>query len=152
MMAIDFLKAFYTLNRAILQRRTSQLYNNLTSSWFMSFLLNHIQRTKYCDIISDPISFDTGVFQGSALSATLFTLHITDLFNTLLPASSIAYADDVTIMCFGDNQAIAAANAVNFIVSVTKWVQENSLLLNSQKSQLSSSPFTQERSLQVHSF
>ena len=96
----------------------------------MSFFLNRNQRSKYCDVISDPRSIDTGVAHGSVLSATLFTLYINDLFKTLPPASSIAYADDVTISCHGDNQANAVANAINVIASVTKWAQENSLTLN----------------------
>ena len=54
----------------------------------------------------------------------------------LPPAFNIAYANDVTIICPGDNQAIAAANAVNVIASVAKWAQENGLILNSQKSQV----------------
>ena len=71
--------------------------------------------------------------QGSVLLATLFTLYINDLLKTLSPASNITYADDVTIIYHGDNQAIAT-NAVNVIASVTKWAQENGLILNSQKS------------------
>ena len=51
----------------------------------------------------------------------------------LPPASSIVYVADVTIICRRDNQAIAAANAVNVIASVTKWAQENGRTLNSQK-------------------
>ena len=53
----------------------------------------------------------------------------------LPPASSIAYADDVTIICHGDNQAIAAANVVNVIASVPKWAKVNDLIHNSQKIQ-----------------
>ena len=134
MIALDFSKAFDTLNHTILLHRISQFSNSLTSSWFMSFLLNRNQRTKYCDVISDPRSINTDVPQGSILSATLFTLYINDLLKKLPPASSIAYADDVTIICHGDNQVVAAANAINVIASVTKWAQENSLILNSQKS------------------
>ena len=134
MIASDFSKAFDTLNHTILQHRIFQFSNSLTSSWFMSFLLNRKQCTKYCDVISDPRSIDTGVPQGSILSATLFTLYINDLLKTLPPVSSIAYADDVTQICQGNNQAITAANAVNVITSVTKWAQENGLILNSQKS------------------
>ena len=95
----------------------------------MSFLLNLNQRTKYYDIIYDPRSIDTGAPQGSVLSATLFALYINDLLKKQPPASSIAYADDVTIICHGDNQVIASANVVNFIASLTKWVQENGLIL-----------------------
>ena len=52
MIALDFSKAFDTLNHTILLHRVSQFYNSLTSSSFMSFLLNRNQRTKYCDAIS----------------------------------------------------------------------------------------------------
>ena len=52
MIALDFSKIFDNLNHTILLHRISQLSNNLTSSWFMSLLLNHNQRTKYCDVIS----------------------------------------------------------------------------------------------------
>ena len=45
---------------------------------------------------------------------------MTYLIKMLPPASSIANADDVTIGCHGDNQAIAVANAVNFIAFVIK--------------------------------
>ena len=135
MIAFDFSKAFDTLNHTILLYRIFHFSNSLTSSWFMSFLLNRNQCTKYCDVISDPRNIDTGVPQGSVLSAILFTLYINDLLKTLPPASSIAYADDVTIICHGDNQANAAANAVNVIASVIKWAQENGLILNSRKSQ-----------------
>ena len=101
----------------------------------MSFLLNRNQRIKYCDVISESKIIDTDVPRGSVLSVTLFTLYINDLLKTLPPALSITYADDVTIICHGDNQANAAANAVNFIASITKWAQENGLILNSLKSQ-----------------
>ena len=89
----------------------------------MSFLLNRNQRTKYYDIIYDPRSIDTGAPQGSVLSATLFALYINDLLKKQ------PYADDVTIIFHGDNQVIASANVVNFIASLTKWVQENGLIL-----------------------
>ena len=101
---------------------------------------------------ADPRSIDTGVPQGSDLLATLFTLYINDLLKTLPLASSIAYADDVTIIFHGDNQAIAAANSVNVIASVTKWAQENDLLLTHQKVRQSLSHLMQERSLQFHTF
>ena len=94
----------------------------------MLFLINRNQRTKYCDVISDPRSIDTGVPQGSVLSAALFTLYINDVFETLPPASSTAYADDVTIICHGDNQAIAAANAINVIAFIIRLAQENGLI------------------------
>ena len=124
MIALYFSKAFDTLNHTILLHRISQFSNSLASSWFISFLLNRNQRTKYCDVISDPRSIDTDMPQGSVLAATLFTLYINDLLKTLPPASGIAYADDITIICHGNNQAISAANAVNVIASITKWAQE----------------------------
>ena len=68
---------------------------------------------------------NTDVPQSSIFSATLFTLYINDLLKTLSLASNITYADDVAIICHGDNQAIPAANAINFIASVTKWAEEN---------------------------
>ena len=135
MIALDFSKAFDTLNHIILLHRISQFSTSLISSWFMSFLLNRNQRTKYCYVVSDPRSIDTDVPQGSILSATLFTSYIKDLLQTLPPASSIMYADDVTIICHDNNLAIAAANAVNVIASVAKWALENVLYLISQKSQ-----------------
>ena len=79
MIVLDFLKAFDTLNHIVLLLRLSKFSRSLTSSWFMSFLLNRNQRTKYCDVISDPRSIDTGVPQSSILSATLFTSYIIDL-------------------------------------------------------------------------
>ena len=82
MIALNFSKAFDIFNHTILLHRIFEFSNSLTSSWLLSFLLNRNQHTKYCDVISDPRSIDTGVPQGSVLSDILFTLYMNDLFKT----------------------------------------------------------------------
>ena len=82
----------------------------------MSFLLYRNQHTKYCDVNSDLRKVDIGVLQASVLFQLRFShYNINGLLKTLPPASNIAHADNVTIVCYGDNQVIAAANAVNVI-------------------------------------
>lgn len=63
--------------------------------WFLSFLMNRKQRVKIGSTLSQPLSINLGVLQGSVMSAMLFLTFIDDLLELNLYGKPSAFADDM---------------------------------------------------------
>jgi hypothetical protein len=131
--AIDFTRAFDTVNLEILQDVIASFANDVTVQWFGSYLLGRRQATRYSDAISEFVNTTTGVPQGSVLGPSLFSLYITSLLDSFTSGEVIAYADDLTLICSGSSPAEAAATAERLIAIVHQWSTINGLVLNALK-------------------
>ena len=139
MLAIDFSRAFDTLNHCTLLKRLSLIANDSTSAWFRSFLLDRRQYTKHCDTIFDPRYVVSGNPQGSVLGTSIFLLYINGLLDSLTPDYTIAYADNITIVCHSSTPSEVTTNAEKTVVLIAGWSRCNGLVLNAQKASLYSS-------------
>lgn len=66
--------------------------------WFLSFLMNRKQRVKIGSTLSQPLSINLGVLQGSVMSAMLFLTFIDNLLELNLYGKSSAFADDIAFI------------------------------------------------------
>ena len=133
--ALDFSRAFDTININILQQRLSSFSSGTTSSWFSSYLTNRLQSTKYANALSDACAISTGIPQGTVLALTLFSIYLNNLQQLLTPNEVIAYADDVTLISSGSTPQEAVTMAESTIAKIYSWTTANSLVLNIQKCQ-----------------
>lgn len=65
--------------------------------WFLSFLINRKQRAKIGRTLSQPLSINLDVLQGSVMSAMLFLTIIDNLLELNLYGKPSAFADDRSI-------------------------------------------------------
>lgn len=96
---LDFKRAFETIDREIL---LSKLYymgiRGTSHDWFKSYLERRTQRVKIDENTSDAKVINSGIPQGSALSAILFILYINDIDKILPIHCNLSLLADDTLM------------------------------------------------------
>ena len=108
-------------------------FNGMTLNWLRSYLSGRSQRVKYGGFLSSPATLMHGVPQGSVLGPTIFNIFINGLLNSLPSNSSIAYADDVTLISQGDNGINASNNMQMLLNILCSWSLDNKLTINTAK-------------------
>lgn len=100
---VDFSKAFDTVNHSILLDKLLHygIRGNI-HSWFKDYLTNRMQCTIYNGHKSSERTVSTGVPQGSVLGPILF-FYINDIVHVFSSASTVLFADDMTIYFTGSN-------------------------------------------------
>ena len=100
----DLSPAFDTLDIGLLLKKLEIYgFNELTCSWFKSFLTQRTQKVKIGNALSDARTLESGVPQGGILSPIVFTLFTADLEDWLIYTKLFGYADDVTTSVAGKN-------------------------------------------------
>ena len=126
---LDLKKAFDTVSHNLLLNKLVRLgLMPRTVSWFDSYLLDRVQRTKINDACSTYLTVPYGVPQGSILGPTLFSLYINDLVY-FVNCDMIFYADDTVIL---SKDPILLHTNLNRIYN---WCNQNYLTINIKKSQ-----------------
>ena len=94
---LDLSAAFDTVDRSVLLRRIS----GAPLDWFKSHLSPRSQRVSIPGALSDSLSLDWGVPQGSCFGPLLYVIYSSKLFNIIErhPPNSHRYADDSQIYC-----------------------------------------------------
>lgn len=134
----DLSKAFDRINHQILLGKLRQLnLSDHTLHWFLTYLTRKSQmvRDPMSGDISQPVSINTGVPQGSVLGPLLFTLYISDIKNVINHCSYNIYADDLLIYLHCRPCDIAdGINMVNHdIDGIIAWARRNDLVFNADK-------------------
>lgn len=74
---LDFKRAFETIDRKILLAKLFKYgIRGNELNWFVNYLENRTQSTKFNEATSEWREINIGVPQGSKLAATLFSLHM----------------------------------------------------------------------------
>ncbi|CAB4019987.1 Hypothetical predicted protein [Paramuricea clavata] len=132
---VDFRKAFDLVDHKFLLDKLADM--NVTRSfwlWTMSFLEGRTQQVNLQGVLSFTASCPAGVPQGSAISPTLFNIHINDMEENVSEqacVNTIKYADDCTMdtsIRLGEFSDLQSA-----LDSVQSWAVENKMELNVKK-------------------
>ena len=92
---LDLKRAFETIDRnRLLMKLWKYGIKGKEYRWFVSYLENRTQCTKYNEHTSGQESVNIGVPQGSKLAATLFSIFINDIKGCLLHMLIALFADD----------------------------------------------------------
>ena len=131
---LDYSKAFDSLRHEIqLQRLSASSISTRTVDWFRDYLRRRQQVVKYNGILSDALSVDAGILQGSVIGPTLFNIYLNDLLRTLDQACFLAYIDNLTIIT-GDKSFSKVATALQELIDcISVWSKQSGLTLNPDK-------------------
>lgn len=131
---LDFTKAFDTINHTILFTKLETLgICGPALDLLRSYITNRIQVVQFQEALSQPLTINLGVPQGSILGPLLFLIYINDLPSCLTNTSCILYADDTTI--FTQEKCLTRLiNKLNKdLQNIVSWCQSNLLQLNPTK-------------------
>lgn len=134
---LDLAKAFDTVSIKILLRKMECMgIRGHPLNWFQSYLSDRRQRIKCDETISDALPICYGVPQGSILGPTLFLIYINELgsiLDTSANAKVFCYADDTAIIFYDKTWKSTLSNSEIGLSTVSNWLNENLLTLNSSK-------------------
>jgi hypothetical protein len=140
---LDLSAAFDTLDYSIMEKRLESVgLSGRALTWIKSYLTGRFQRVRVNDSLSDKIQLTTGVPQGSVLGPLLFLLYVRPL-GSIISQHGIhrhGYADDSQLYCkltltSPEVQRDDITRMETCLRDVRKWMTENKLKLNEQKTE-----------------
>jgi hypothetical protein len=133
---IDLRKAFDTVNHKVLLHKLRSFgVSDLALSFFAAYLCNRSQAVNFSGVMSDVKPVDIGVPQGSILGPLFFILYVNDYPKCLKHSSVIMYADDTSQSVTGKTVNCVEKMMCEDLLCTIKWMTENKLSLNLQKTQ-----------------
>ena len=134
LVAIDYTKAFDTLNLPILlsSLRSSGI-EEVAFSWFKSYLCGRLQRTKYASQLFDTLALDYGVPEGCILSPLLFNLYLNGLLQQVPFDGFVAYADNLTLTVSNDNIQLLFARMQELLNFICSWSTSHGISISTSK-------------------
>lgn len=141
---LDLSSAFDTVDHQVLLQRLQTMLGVQETAllWFQSYLEGRTQQISINGTLSRKCQLTCGVPQGSCLGPLLFTIYSSKLFEILkyhLPTAH-AYADDTQLYLsfspeISSNQTDAISAVENCIQDIRRWMIEDKLKLNDDKSE-----------------
>lgn len=101
--------------------------------WFVSFLTNRRQRTKFKDRLSDEICNEIGVPQGTPLSSLLFILYLNPITRIIVTCFLNLFADDMLLWVAEDDFAEAVRKINDDLGRIHEFLNMMKLKLNIEK-------------------
>ena len=134
---LDLKKAFDTVSHNILVNKLRNYdISKHCVEWFKSYLSGRTHVTCVNSVTSEPSRCTCGIPQGSILGPLLFIIYINDLPSFVKNVEVSMYADD-TVLYTSSKQISTLVKTLNDDLSnVNKWLIENKLSLNVDKSEV----------------
>lgn len=134
---LDVAKAFDCVDRKILSRKLEQIgIRGRVLDIFNSYINNREQLVQINSSYSTIKKTICGVAQGSKLGPLLFLIYMNDIFELNLNGCLQLYADDSSITYISDNIPDIHKMIIEDLYKISKWFENNSLVLNADKSNL----------------
>ena len=132
----DLSAAFDTLDVNLFLKKLS-LYgaDELTLSWFRSFLTDRTQRVRIGSSLSNALTLTSGVPQGGILSPIVFTLYTADMELWLKKSKLTNFADDTETDFSSKNKAEIKVSLEEDAVQVLNFMASNGLVANQSKTE-----------------
>ena len=125
---VDLKKAFDTISHEkMIGKLQAMGMDQLTLSWFTSYLTNRQQCVKLEKETSRVLPIAYGVPQGSILGPILFSLYINEIAN-IVDCSIVLYADDTVV--YHEDLTVLQEN----LSKIVTWCNDNLLTINVKKS------------------
>lgn len=131
---IDLQKAFDTIDHKILFKKLKKIgMSNTTLNLLISYMSERSQCVKIENRKSKPLPINYGVPQGSVLGPLLFLIYVNDICNLHIKGKIICFADDTVILFNECDWLTTFKDAEHGLVLLQKWLKQNSLTLNVNK-------------------
>ena len=135
---LDLSKAFDSIDHQRLLEKLRKLnVSDLTLAWFQSYLTDRTQRMRIQNSLSDSLTINHGVPQGSILGPLLFNIYINDLPSVCQNCNIKSYVDDSKLyVSFSNKDVNGGLDKLRQDLSrVASWCCENRLLISPNKTE-----------------
>ena len=135
MVMIDLQKAFDTVDHDILLNKLKAIgLDDLSTSWFSSYLKNRFQKTEVDGIFSDPMVVPCGVPRGFILGPLLFLIYVNDM-EAAVSCRLILYADDSALLVSGTSVSVIEETLGHELTFLSEWLVDNKLSIHLGKTE-----------------
>ena len=133
----DLSAAFDTLSSDTLNKKLRSMgFEEKTLGWIESFMCNRKQSVKVGQTLSQPVTVNTGVPQGSILSPLLYLLYVSDMPEQIDNSKVISFADDTTLIITARSVSELKKKAEKEAAKTLQYMGNNGLVANADKTGL----------------
>lgn len=131
---LDLTKAFDVISHSKLLTKLPQYgITGKELTWFEDYLFHRKAKVGYNNHLSEVLSINSGVPQGSIIGPLLFLIFFNDITDTIVNSRIIKYADDTVIYIADRDIEEINRKLSEDMEFINKWLDENDLILNLNK-------------------
>lgn len=128
---MDMTKAFdRVVHTTLLKKLYSFGFRGTAYHWFLSYLKGRTQVVRVNSVLSEELSVNVGVPQGSVLGPLLFIIYINCIFRQPFCGSLIAFADDLSFTYSGLSTLENVNNIRHDLSLLSVWLTSHNLMLS----------------------
>jgi hypothetical protein len=133
--SLDLKRAFETVSRPILLQKLKHYgIRGQALKWLENYLQDRTQVVNINGELSDPLTNNIGVPQGSVLAALLYIIYINDIGSFVNNCVVVMYADDTMLYIIADNLTEAIRMVNDDLKIVMQYFEANKLKCHPDKS------------------